>query len=435
MNRKALSDSLVIGFAIFATFFGAGNLIFPTSLGFTVGSGWNVAIIGFMLSGIVLPVLTVVSVGKNGGSIENITDKVSPVFSKLLTISIMIFILALVGLPRIGAVTYELGVQPLLPQSSPIITSAIFFGISIWLAINPTTVIDKIGKYLTPVLLVLLAIIITKGITSPVGTPVNTGIENVFTVGFTTGYEIGDALGGIVVATIFVSAIASKGYSDPKQLYKMSIACGTIGGLGLLLVYGGLLYLGATGSGAFPAGIEKSGLLAGIVQNVLGKPGLTALSFAVIFACLTTSVGLTTAIAQYFSELTNNKLQYKPIVIGVCVVAAIFSITGVATIMKFAMPVFLIAYPVAIVILILGLISELIPSRGGFIGAVYFTLAVSIFDTMNMYGIAPKAIQSLISHLPLAGYGFSWTTPAIAGLILGIMFYPRKEETGVSEAA
>ena len=425
MNKKTLGDTLIIGFAIFATFFGAGNLIFPTSLGFAVGNGWNIAIIGFLLSGIILPMLSIISVGKNGGSIENIAGKVSPIFSKIFTISIMVFVLGLIGLPRIGAVTYELGMLPLFPKVNPIIVSTIFYGITIWFAINPTNVVDKIGKFLTPVLLIILAIILFTGIALPLGTPVDTGIENIFTVGFLTGYEIGDALAGIVIASIFVSAIVSKGYSDSKELSKMSIKCGVVGGLGLFLVYGGLLYLGATGSSLFPADIEKANLLAGIVQKLLGKSGVMALSTAVIFACLTTSIGMSAAIAQFFSDITNNKLSYQVVVVVTNIVAGIFSITGVATIMKIAMPILLIGYPVAIVLIILGLFSHVIPNRGAYIGAVYFTLVISIFDTLVMYGVNIKPIQSFISFLPLSSKGFSWITPAIVGLIIGMLVFPK----------
>jgi len=429
MDKKTFRDMLVIGFAMFATFFGAGNMIFPPSIGFVAGSGWFVALIGFFISAIALPILSIVSTSKNGG-FENIAGKVSPTFSKIFVILIMIIVGVIVGVPRTGATAHELGIQPLLPNISPIITSIFFYGISIYFAINPTTVIDKIGKFLTPVLLIILTIIIFTGITSPISSPVDTGLEDVFTMAFTGGYQTGDALGGVVIASVFMSAIIAKGYSDSKERNKMIMLCGGVAGLGLLLVYGGLLYIGATGSSIFPADVEKTVLLDGLVRGLLGKTGITSLGIAVIFACLTTNIGISAAVGQFFSNLLNNKVTYKAIVIILNIFGLIISNIGVENIVKFAIPIFLVIYPVAIVLIIMGLFDQFIPNRGAYIGAVYCTLLVSIFDTLIMYGINIKPIQSFISYLPFSSKGFSWITPAMFGLIIGILAFSKitKEE-------
>ncbi|MBW2369003.1 MAG: branched-chain amino acid transport system II carrier protein [Deltaproteobacteria bacterium] len=424
MNKKISIDIIIVGFAIFATIFGAGNLIFPSALGFSVGTGWTLAIIGFLFSGIMLPALAIVAVGNNGGSFENISLKVGPVFSKIFYFGVMVLIIGLVGQPRIGAVTYELGVNPIIPDTSRILVAALFYGVTICLAINPANVVDKIGKYLTPILLLVLGLIIGKGIISPIGTPTGICAENPFVVGFYTGYEIGDALGATVVATIFTAAVVAKGYSDSRQLSRVTAFSALVGATLLFLVYGGLVYLGATASSVVEAGTERSALLAAIVSNILGESGMTVMGVAVIFACLTTATGLSAAMAGYFNELSKGKLSYKAAVILVNVVAGIYSIVGVETIMKIAMPVLMILYPVAIVLIILGVFDKYIPNRGAYIGAAYLTLFVNVLNTLAMYGIDVK----FISWLPLSKHGFGWCVPAVVGLIIGLLVSKKKAD-------
>lgn len=425
MSKKNIQDLLVVGFALFATFFGAGNLIFPPSIGLAAGSSWSVALTGFFLAGIVLPVLAFIAVSKTGGTLESIADKVSPKFGKIYGIIVMTCIGVMVAIPRTGATTHELGIHPIFPQVSPIITSLIFYGLTIYFAINPTKVIDKIGKILTPVLLLIMFIIIIKGIITPLSSPANTGLENVFSKGFIDGYQTADALTGLVTSGVIVAAILAKGYTDKKIKGKMITLCGIIAGLALFLIYGGLVYIGATGAGVFPNDIEKTNLLIGLVQKIMGNSGLTFLGIAVIFACLTTSVGVSAAVADFYSRLTNNRLSYKTAIILISVISGIIANVGVEAIVNLAMPVLLVIYPISIVLIIMGLFNQYIPNRGAYIGATYCTLFISLFDTMGMLGIKTPVISSFINHLPFANMGFSWLVPAVVGFIAGMFVYKK----------
>jgi LIVCS family branched-chain amino acid:cation transporter len=435
MNKglSYLNDTVIIGFAIFATIFGAGNLIFPTALGFDVGNGFQLATIGFLFSGIILPVMTIIAVGQNGGSFANISKNVGSVFSKIFYFAVMVLVIGLIGQPRIGAVTYELGVSPLLPGANPILVAVLFYGLTIYIAINPAKVVDKIGKYLTPILLIILAVILGKGLGSPIGSPVDTGNGSPFLTGFYTGYEIGDALGATVVAGIFTAAVMAKGYTGHRNLSRMTTTSSIIGGLLLFIVYGGLLYLGATASGVIEAGTERSALLAGAVNKLLGSSGVAALSITVIFACLTTATGLSAAMGGYFNNISKGKISYKVAVVMVNVVAGVYSIVGVEMIMKIAMPVLMILYPVAIVLINLGLVHKYVPNRGCYIGATYFTLLFGVVNTLAMYGIDLK----VASLLPFAKQGFGWVLPAFAGLIIGFFLYkkPVLDTIGIEIAA
>ena len=155
MKRKQIIDTMVVGFALFAMFLGAGNLIFPPTLGAISGDKWYLAMIGFMMTGIGLPILGVVAAAKAGGRLEDVAGKVNKTFSILFGSLIMICIGPLLAIPRTCATTYEIAIQPLFGNISPILISIIFFGITLFFTLNQSKVVDKIGSILTPILLVL----------------------------------------------------------------------------------------------------------------------------------------------------------------------------------------------------------------------------------------------------------------------------------------
>ena len=55
--KNSTKHSIVIGFALFAMFFGAGNLIFPPALGKAAGDAFLSSIIGFLITGVGLPLV------------------------------------------------------------------------------------------------------------------------------------------------------------------------------------------------------------------------------------------------------------------------------------------------------------------------------------------------------------------------------------------
>lgn len=409
-------------------FFGAGNLIFPPSLGLLAGDSWVPGIIGFLLTGIGMPLLGIIAVARAGGELSDMADKVSPTFSKILGTVIMLAIGPLLAIPRTGATTFEMGVKPLFPGVSPIIVSIIYFGITLFFVINPSGVIDKIGKILTPALLIALAIIIFKGVTTPIGAPISTGMENPFSRGFTEGYQTMDALASMVFGGIVIGSIAAKGYDTTKDQIKLTIMAGTLAALGLALVYGGLMYLGATVSGTFPADIPKTDLVVAITERLLGNAGKGIIGIAVALACLTTSIGLTATCGNYFNKLSNGKWSYKAVVIVVTVFSALMANFGVETIVKIAVPLLVTVYPVGIVLIIMNVFDDFIPNKAAYPGAAFGALCVSIFDALAAMGMPITSVSNVIAKLPLASQGFSWLTPAIIGSIITMFVLKKKEQ-------
>ncbi|OPJ56353.1 branched-chain amino acid transport system II carrier protein [Alkalithermobacter paradoxus] len=420
--RKVFSDVVIIGFALFAMFFGAGNLIFPPSLGLVSGDSWLISFLGFLLTGIGMPLLGIVAVSKAGGSLGDLADKVSPTFSKVLGTVIMLALGPLLAIPRTAATTFEMGVRPIFPSVSPVISSIIYFAITFALVIKPSSVIDTIGKFLTPTLLVILAIIIFKGVTDPIGVLANTGLENSFSRGFTEGYQTMDALGSIVIGGIIIKTLVSKGYTKKDEQVKLAIMSAVVAALGLTFVYGGLMYLGATGSTIFDPSIPKTDLTMQITSAILGNIGKVAIGIAVSLACLTTSIGLTATCGEFFNNLTNGKLSYKSIVTTIIIFSTIMSNFGVEKIVGLAIPLLVTVYPVVIILILMNLFDKYIPNKGVYSGAVIGAVCISIFEALSAAGVEVYSILDVIGRLPLSSQGFSWIVPALVGaMITGVI--------------
>jgi len=425
MNKKK-SDVIWVGMALFAMFFGAGNLIFPPYMGFLSGSMWSVALLGFLITGIGMPLMGIIAAARAGGTIEHLAGRLGPRFSRILSIIVILAIGPLLAIPRTAATTFEMGVRPNLPWVSPAVASIVFFLITLFFAFNESKVIDKIGKILTPFLVVILAWIILKGIFYPLGPTPAENLPHPFTSGFREGYQTMDAIASIVFAEIVIATLIFKGYKKISDQVKMTSMAGVIAASGLGLVYGGLMYLGATSRTLFAPDIERTTLLINIAQGILGSAGKVALGLAVSLACLTTSIGLTATVADYFSTLTKGKLKYKTLCIVTVIFSGVFATVGVTKIVLVAIPLLVMVYPVAIILIILTIIGRKTIHRAIYMGAVVGALAVSAFDALTSAGLPIAAINNLIAYIPLAKAGFPWILPAVAGGIYGAISIKRK---------
>lgn len=417
---KDLKNILITGLALFSTFFGAGNLIFPPTLGFISGDKWAITGLGFLTTCIGLPMLGIIAVALVGGRTEDLTSKISSNFGKILCSIIMLTIGTLFAVPRTGATTFELAVLPIFPGANSIIVSIIFFGITYFFAINETSVVDKIGAILTPFLLITLGIIIVKGIIFPLGTPINANIQGAFSKGFTEGYQTMDAIGSIILAQMFIGDLALKGYKDRKSQVNITIKSGLVSAVCLGVVYLGLLYIGATSSSIVSQDFTRTSILVFISQRLLGDMSKVIFGGAIAVACLTTSIGLTATTGNYFSKLLNNKISYKTIVLFNCLISGFIANYGVEAIIKLAVPILQTIYPVVIVLIITNLLGNYITNDKVYKGAVYGAFIVSIFISLESIGIKVPFVMNIINMLPFAKEGFSWIIPAIIGGIIGL---------------
>ncbi|MCM0646952.1 branched-chain amino acid transport system II carrier protein [Clostridium swellfunianum] len=417
--KKSSKDIIVIGFALFAMFFGAGNLIFPPTLGKMVGTKFLPAIIGFLLTGVGLPLMGIIASAKINGSFDDMASKVSKNFSLIAGTALVLAIGPLLAIPRTAATTYELGIKPLFPFISPLAAIIIYFLINLAFVLKPSSIIDNIGKILTPILLLMLASIIIKGIVTPIGAITATPVANVLPRALLEGYQTMDAMASVMFSSIIIASVASRGYKKNSEIVSTTIKAGLVAVLGLAFVYGGLLYLGAQTVQIFPQDITKTELVIEIARRTLGSFGSIALGLSVALACLTTSIGLTATAAEFFSKtLTNGKVSYKVNVMLITVLSIFVAMMGVDNIVQFASPILSILYPVVIVLILTTLMGKLIKHNKVVAAAVYTTLVVSIIDTLTGLGYLPTAIKSIFLLIPLASNGFAWVIPAFVAMFI-----------------
>ncbi|WP_250673595.1 branched-chain amino acid transport system II carrier protein [Paraclostridium ghonii] len=415
-------DILIIGFALFSIFFGAGNLIFPPYIGLSSGSNWLVSFLGFILSDVGIILLSIIAVSK-AGSLQNVIGRAGKKFGLILEFLMMLCLGPILVIPRTGATTFEMSISPLFKNVNPVLFSVIFFSITLLLTIKPSKVMDIVGKFLTPVLLLSLAFLIIKGIVSPIGNLETIDSGEFFITGVTQGYQTMDALGIGGVVALIMTSLRSKGYTDKEENISLAIKSALIACIGLTIVYGGLAYLGATASGLYDTNISQTALLINITHELLGRTGTVMLAIIVGFACLTTSIGLTSVTGKFFEDFTNKKLKYEHIVIFICVSSAIISNFGVDKIIKIAVPILSLIYPVTIVLLIMNIFRNILPNDMTFKGAAYSALLISFLNVIDSLGTSIEFIH----HLPLANLGFNWLLPTIIGAVV-FSFIPNKSK-------
>ena len=410
MNKKT-KDFLVIGFALFAMFFGAGNLIFPPFLGHAVGDGYIIAIIGFVITGVGLPLLAIIACSKGDGTFETMASKIGPKFAIIFTTLLFIAIGPMLGIPRTAATTYELAINPLLPWLSPFISMIIYFSINLFFVLKRSTVIDTIGKYLTPTLIVILSFIIIKGFISPIGEVITTNYTNVFSSSFLEGYQTMDALAALLFATIVTKNITSKGYKK-NEIIPMTIKASLVAVVGLAFVYGGLTYIGAQTTTIAPTDITKTSLLLLIAQKILGDLGGTIIGLAMSLACLTTSIGLLTAGSEFFEKVSKGKFKYKYNAIIISIISIVIGSLGVDNIVVISGPILNILYPVAITLIITTLLDKYITNRKAIKLGVYTSLLFGVLSQISIIDL---------NFIPLSEVGFAWLLPTIIMIIVGYL--------------
>ena len=269
---KKMVDIIVVGFAIFSMFFGAGNLIFPPYIGMTSGSGWLVSYLGFIISDVGMILLSIIAIAR-AGSYQAVLGRAGKKFGLALEVIIMLCLGPILIIPRTGATTFEISIAPLTNSIGPVMFSIIFFALTFILTVKPNKVVDIIGKFLTPILLL--------GDLSSAS-----DLQSLFSTGLSQGYQTMDALGSGGIATLIIATFLAKGYNDKKEVTSLTIKSSLVAAVGLILIYSGLAYLGATVSNIYDASISQTALLIAITKGLLGSSGGILLSVVVLLLAL-----------------------------------------------------------------------------------------------------------------------------------------------------
>ena len=421
MNKK--KEALVLGFALFAMFFGAGNLIFPPSVGINMGDNWFLAGLGFLLTGVGLPLLGVLAFIRVG-ELDNFSIKVSGKFNKLYCSILVLVIGPLFAIPRTGSTTIEMGILPMFSNLDKtmvtVISSIIFFGVTLMLVIKESKITDIVGKFLTPIILVILTVVIFLGITKDIGTPIHKVDSGMFSFGFIQGYQTMDALASVLFGVVIIKGLRGKGIEDPEEQGRFLSVAGIIAATGLGLIYFSLMYLGARISGVQDGTATTASALY-IAEVTLGSIGKIAFGICVAAACLTTSVGLVALTSDWFSRIT--PFSYKSIAIGTCVFSSIMAIGGVDFIIQLSVPVLCILYPVTIVLILFNTIG--IKDKFIYRVGVYVTFIISLIEIIGST-FKIQEFTNFIHRIPLGKDGFAWLMPCIIFSVIASFFAKKK---------
>ena len=421
--KKKLLDTIIIGFALFAIFFGAGNLIFPPYLGVTAGENWGIATFAFLISDPLLSIIAVMVVAALGGSALNVGRRVHPLFASALAAICVLLIGPIFAVPRTGASTHEIFVQSYVPEAPQWITSLVFFGIVLWITYQENSVMDAIGKYLTPILLIILFLIFVGAVLQPNASFAATDRTGLFAQGFKEGYQTMDVLGAPLLAGVVMKDITRRGYLNKKDQFRMMFGVGIVAFILLAVVYSTLAYSGASMSTVIDTTAQRAAMLTTIVKNLLGSWGQLAMGLAVCFACLTTAIGLTTTCGQYFEEVSKGKISYKKTILVTVAVEFIISLVGVDSLINLAVPVLTFIFPIMIALILFSAFDQYVPYDWTYLGAVVGAGIVGLVQGINTLSqllggkLLGDAVK-LIGTFPLATYGLEWIVPTFAGAIL-----------------
>jgi len=421
-SSKFVLDCVIIGAALFSMFFGAGNMIFPPFLGFQSGTSWVLSFASYFFSDIGLAMLTMFALIRKQGP-EGIVAPMGKFLGNAVLTVIALCIGLVIAIPRTAATTYELSVTPLFEGISLPVMCTVFFAVVLVLCLSESSVVDIVGKILTPVLFVGLLAMILIGIIRPMGSiraPLDAGA--VIPTGIESGYQTMDVLGAIVLGILVRNGAADKGYTSVSDQAKASAIASLFASLGLFIVYFGLTYLGATASTLYPETINHTVLMNAIVSALLpGKLGQAFFGVVVGLACLTTAIALTSATAGFFAQVVKGRIPYRLFVVVICVGSAGIACFGVDNIIAFAGSVLSVVYPPILVLVILSFFDKWLNHMAFRISAA-FALVVSLLELLAVG-------TDMLSKLPLAALGFGWLLPAAvgcaAGEIIGRMIYAK----------
>ena len=415
-------DILLTGFALFAMLFGAGNLIFPPMLGYETNSSWIPTMLAFIITGVGFPFLGILSVSIVGNGIKDFANRVSPTFSKIFAIISILAIGPMLAIPRTGATAYEITFL-YNGMESPIykyIYLICYFGIVILFSLRANKVIERVGKILTPILLILLFLIIIKGIFFANLSVKPDIYPHAFKRGFLEGYQTMDTIASIAYAGIILKAIKNGRNLTQKQEFSFLIKAGLVAILSLALIYGGFALVGAKMHSVLVTK-DKIELLVKTTSYLLGGYGNLILAICVAGACLTTAIGLVATVGEFFSSITSFK--YENIVIFTVIISFLLSILGVESIIRISVPILIFIYPVMISLIILNLFGKYIKNDYVYKGVVLFTGIIGLVESLESLGIKNYYTNSILEILPFSDYGLTWLFPGLIGYILfSLMF-------------
>lgn len=409
---------------LFSLFFGAGNLIFPPFLGMEAGDFFIPAIIGFILTAVFIPFLAVLSVSISNNGLLEIGQRVSPLFGLVFTVLVYLSIGAFYGIPRAASVAYELGFVQVFQKNNSLLLfgfTVIFFALTYFLSLDPKKMVERIGKGLTPALIVVLSILFVRAfmaLTYKSAQPTEKFASSPFLTGFLEGYYTMDAIAALAFGIVVVQGLKHMGVTNKIQVVRGTAFAGIIAAIGLTIVYLSLSWIGRVLPISAP--VENGAeILVLAAAALFGRSGSVLFGLIVLLACLTTAVGLTNACATFFQQIYP-KISFRTYVALFVIVGLLITNLGLSMILSIATPMLVFIYPFAIVLIVLALVQTGIGESKKMYGfAISITAIFAIHGVLEFFQLDLSIVDQLLLLLPLHADGLGWVIPAVIFAALG----------------
>lgn len=424
---------IAIGLMLFALLFGAGNLIFPAAMGQNAGVNVWYAVLGFCVTGVGLPLISIAALGYSGClDLEEAAGRVHPWYGVFYSVVSYLAIGPCFAAPRTGTVSFEIAVKPFLGSFSPDIALPIFllvfFLLTYWLAATPSKLVDRVGKILTPALLAVILLLIVQSFISPLGTP-QAPTKNYATPvtavmqGILDGYNTLDAIASFIFATLVISFVKEGGVTQPKAIMKQVLLSGSIAVALLAFIYIFIAKIGA--DSVTQLGILETGapVLAGSAKILFGNLGAAILAVIVLLACLSTSVGLVTCCAANFMRLLGH-FSYKTYAVIFCVISYLVGLFGLKTIIVSTIPVLMFIYPLLVALICLIFLDKFFGGRQCvYAWTIAFTFVMATINLLETAGVNLGSFETMLqTYVPLHTFGMGWIPFAAVGFVIGLIW-------------
>ncbi|EEU29572.1 branched-chain amino acid transport system II carrier protein [Limosilactobacillus coleohominis 101-4-CHN] len=438
-RKLTTKEYLVVSSLLFGLFFGAGNLIFPLHLGQLAGGHWGLATVGFLLTGVLLPLLSVMAIAVTRA--EGVFDVGRPLgvgFALVFMVLIHATIGPLFGTPRTASVSFTVGVAPFVPkadhQVALLVFSAVFFALAFAFSYRENDILSNVGKVLNPMFLALLFLMFLVAFLRPMGNPMSAPatsayVHSSFVNGFLQGYNTMDAPAGLAFGVTVVHAVRQMGQKRESDVAKVVGKAGLVSMSMVAFIYVLLIVVGAMSLGHFKLSADGGVAFNQVVSYYGGAFGQAVLAVLITVTCLTTAVGLVAAFAQDFHKHFP-KVSYHTWLALTTLASFLAANFGLDTIIAWSTPMLMFLYPLCLVLILLSVFSPMFNRDGVvYLFVVLFTVVPALGDMVvsfpkvvsaSAFGTAVAAVRS---HLPLASLGLSWLVPALAGLVLGLAFH------------
>lgn len=446
MNKKMTGKQYVlVASMLFGLFFGAGNLIFPIILGAKAGASLVPALLGMLVTAVGMPLLGIVALGVSRSSgLMEMSSRITKGYGYFFTCALYLTIGPFFAIPRCAATSFTMGIAPLVSGSQTLVQAiftTLFFAAVLYFALRPSNIMNSVGKYLNPIFLVCLGILVVTAMLSPQDAvsevPVSGSYaDSAFATGFLQGYDTLDALASLAFGIIVINVIKGMGIEEPGEIAKSTIKAGIFSMILMTVIYALIALVGAQSYGLYADQLADPSFNGGtafavIAKHYLGSAGMIVLALTVTFCCMKTAIGLVTSCADTFSEIFPNSLSYRNWAIAFTAFALLVSNIGLSKIISISAPVLYFLYPLAIVLILMTIFGRFFGNaRSVYVCGVSFTMIAAVLDLLRVSGAA--SVQGIVEWaagwLPLYSMGLGWVVPGVVGVIVGLIVAKTKKK-------